>query len=182
MLTYFKKMLAISVLGSLCIVQAHALTLKPHIGADYKFWEIKEKQLDFTRDYFSIFPYMSRAGTLYVGTRINKIWGLDFGYDRSVRKDEFHSYDSPGALTPVFGDTPVLGDAIQTDFRIEAWHLSGLFYWEILKNFELVFHIGVASLQPKSTVLYYHAALPNDPIDLRFQLKSKWVGRFGFGA
>lgn len=148
---------------------------QPHVGIDYKYWGVEAKKGPTTYEY--LFPDLTRAGTIYIGTRINKLWGIDFGYDRSSTKDKWHAFEQPSAA---FGAPSNVGDTTEIDMRLEAWHLSGLFYWEMIPNLELVLHAGIVSLQPKSRILYY--PLGGAPVEMRFKTESKWAGRFGFGA
>lgn len=155
------------------------ICITPHIGIDYKFWQMEPRQSDSVADYSKVFPDITRAGTIYIGTRINKVWGIDFGYDHSAKKDKWRTYDTDNL---VFGQPAAIGDASEVTMRVTAWHLMGLFYWEVYKNIELVFHAGAAWLQPKSTVIYYPVASPGFARELSYKEESKVSGRFGLGA
>lgn len=173
------KTIAMAGLLSIGLSQnACALSFTPHLGIDYKFWQVEPKQSDAGADFTKVFPDITRAGTLYVGTRINKVWGIDFGYDRSSQKHKWRTYDTQQL---VFGQPATIGDASQVDVRLAAWYLSGLFYWEVYQNLEIVFHAGAGWLQPKTTVIYYPVATGSQPVELSFKEESKVSGRFGFG-
>lgn len=176
-----KSILKSSVLALACIASSTASALdwvfEPHIGADYKFWQLEPKREDATNYFEKTFPDVSRAGTIYIGTRINKVWGIDVGWDNSTTTEKFRLYDSQDFIFDQFSNP---GDGVHTDMKLSAWYLSGLYYWEVLCNFELVFHAGIVSLQPKSSIIYYPV---NAPVrELSFKTESKFAGRFGFGA
>ncbi len=150
----------------------------PHIGADFKHWGVDADFKDASRDYRSTFPDITAAGTFYIGTRINNNFGIDVGYDRARSKDKFRSYSQNQVI---FGSLTNPGDTTQVDMELDAWWVSFLFYWEFYRNLEFVAHAGVASLQPKSTIIYYPVNPAAGPIDLQFKTRSKASGRFGFG-
>src|SRR5690606_16596494 len=156
------------------------LIVTPHVGADFKYWQIKPKSnyanINQFSDFRNIFPDMTSAGNFYVGTRINKIFGIDFGYENALSKDKFHIFNGNEQY---FNDFENAGDATSVHFDISAWYGMLLYYWEVHPDLELIAHIGLASLQPKSNIKYY---LSGTPIDLRFNTKSQWSARIGLGA
>ncbi len=153
-----------------------AVDFVPHVGADYKFWQVEPKTDGASNNFIHTFPDLTRAGSFYIGTRINKNWGVDIGYDHSSKKNKWRSFDTTDFI---FDQASVIGDASQVDMRLTAWYLSGLYYWEFYPNFEAIFHLGLASLQPKSTIIYYPVNAA--PVELRFKLESKASARFGLG-
>lgn len=147
----------------------------PHIGIDYKHWGMDGK---VSPSFERMFPEVNAAGALYIGTRINKFFGIDFGYERSTTEDKWYTFEE---TTNFFGSTSNVNDRTHIKTNMQAWYLSGLFYWEMIPHLELVLHAGLVSLHPKSSIMYYPAGQPL-PLEFSFKTKSKWAGRFGLGV
>lgn len=156
------------------------IIVTPHAGADFKYWQIDPKSnyanVNQNSDFTNIFPDITAAGNFYVGTRINKIFGIDFGYENAMSKDKFHVFNGSEQY---FNDFENAGDATAINFDISAWYGMFLFYWEVYPNLELIAHAGLASLQPKAKINY---TLSGNAIELRQKTQSKWSGRLGLGA
>jgi hypothetical protein len=154
---------------------SHAAYWSPHVGIDYKYWGARAGASP-GNDETHLFPTINSALNFYVGTRINGIWGLDLGYEQSEKKEKTATFN--GAYS-IFGDLESAGDWATAIVRLKAGHLDASFYWEIYQAFELVFMGGIAYLKPDTQINYYSS---NSNFFTLEKVKSKWVGRGGFGA
>lgn len=154
---------------------AQAAYWSPHLGADLKFWNI-EPQLGTHTDYAELFPKINKAGNLYVGTRINGYFGVDFGYEQSSHKRSYDVFDG----TEIFFVTQeAAGDAATVEMRLHALHLDLNFYWEVVKRFELNFMMGLVYLHPDTHIMHL---TDGTWLEFRNESQEKWTGTFGFGA
>lgn len=147
----------------------------PHLGADIKYWNIEPK-FGVNYDYDLLFPEVTKAVNLYVGTRINGYFGIDIGYEQSAHKKSGRVFDGTEIF---FVSQEAIGDAANIEMRLHALHLDLNFYWEVAKHFELNFMMGLLYLHPDTHIMHL-----TDGTWLEFRNKSdeKWTGSFGLGA
>jgi opacity protein-like surface antigen len=174
---FFKQSCLIATLFSSFASQAAYWS--PHIGVDYKYWGATpraDSSASGVRDFPRLFPKINHAGNIYVGTRVNGNFGFDIGYEQSEEAGRSVTFDGQLAI---FGDPETVGDSANVKTNLKAGHLDALLYWEVYKDFELTFMLGLAYLKPDAEILYYSNTSPLFSLD---KVKSQWVGRFGFGA
>lgn len=166
----------VALLTSLVAPQiAQAAYWSPHLGADIKYWNVEPKFGTFT-DYEYLFPEITKAVNLYVGTRINGYFGVDLGYEQSAKKKNYKVFDGTEIF---FVSQEAVGDGATVNMRLHAFHLDLNFYWEVVRRFELNFMMGLVYLHPDTHIMHL-----TDGTWLEFRNKTdeKWYGSFGFGA
>ena len=173
----YSNRVAGALLTTLITTSAQAAVWSPHIGADYKFWNMKPSQ-DVSNFYKQTFPRVGNAFNVYAGTRIENYFGLDVGFESSPVHRKFHVYEG-GEI--IFAEPFFAGDATEIDMQLTALHFDMNFYWEAFERFELIFMMGAAYLHPRTHVQVYDA-LTLSWFELENTSRPKWSGRFGFGA
>jgi len=194
------KLPALVALCTLFPLTAQATYWTPHIGVDYKYWHVmpyQEKTLpihDSTtvsypfgddyprRPWKSMFPRIDNAFNIYVGTRINGFFGIDFGYDGSQSREKAYLFSDLDI--PFSGFPPILyeqlGNASVIDLQLHALHLDFNFYWEVVRQLEVVFMFGAAFLHTNMHI--HHFNVDNGVwLELDGQSRAKYTGRFGLG-
>lgn len=150
---------------------AHAAFWSPHIGFDYKWWGLEPNET-----YEDIFPYIDHALNVYVGTRINGYFGFDIGFEESTRKEQSYTFDGT-ELVFVSVENP--GDATNINMRLRDIHLDINFYWEVARNFELIFMGGLALLHIDTHINHLTSGTWQE---FRNESENKAMGRIGLGA
>lgn len=174
MVTKFNKSAATAVLLTLANL-AQGAYWSPHIGVDYKYWGVRSGDNDQWPAATSLFPNIDHGFNVYIGTRINGNWGIDIGYERSEKKEGETVFDGSKLI---FSTPGASGDQARVTNQLRAWHLDGSFNWEVVDALELVFMGGVAYLTPYTAIEYFTTGSNLFTVE---KVKSKWVGRLGFG-
>lgn len=152
----------------------------PHIGADYKYWGVKPAiEESLFVDYEKYFPKITNTLNFYAGTRINGYFGVDFGFEQSIRKDKTRVFDDEDRL--FVGSDENAGDSSFVDVRLKAWHMDLNFYWEVYRRFELIFMMGAAYMENQTHIFFTQDGTQYE-LTRNPKADSKWLGRFGFGA
>jgi len=189
----FQKNLAktIALLFATVPTTSMAAYWSPHVGVDYKYWNATPAE-----EYESLFPRIQHGGALYIGTRINGFFGIDFGYEQSehherteifrggelVFVDPFigtQVYASDGTIFNIYPyEAP--NNQTKIDLQMHSIFLYLNFYWEVYHRFELMFMMGAAFVDPKTHILHY---TQENQTWVEYQNESEmfWSGRFGFG-
>lgn len=147
----------------------------PHIGAEYKYWGITTGK---NSGYEEIFPRIDNAVNLYIGTRVNGFFGVDIGYENSVNEMKTKVYEA-GDL--VFAKAELANNSTMIDLRLHTIYGAVNFYWEVVKDFELIFMMGAAYVYPDTHIM--HLSTTNGAwVEYRNRSEPFWSGRFGFAA
>ncbi len=152
---------------------SHAAFWAPHLGIDYKWWGIEPRER-----YDDIFPHINHAFNFYVGTRINGYFGFDFGWEESERATENHTYLGTDIGETFFAQPQLPFTSTSINMRIRDFHFDLNFYWEVWRNFELIFMGGVAFWHIDSHINH----LANDNwVEFINESENKTMGRIGLG-
>ncbi len=167
----YKGILVSALLSTLAPISAQAAFWAPHIGVDYKWWGLEPNEV-----YEDIFPYIDHSFNFYVGTRINGYFGVDFGFEESTRKQQGYTFEG-GEILFVFPENP--NDATDINMRLRDFHMDINFYWEVWRNFEIIFMGGLALLHIDTHINHL-----TDGTWFEFENESenKAMGRIGLGA
>ncbi len=167
----YKGILVSALISTLAPITAQAAFWAPHIGADYKWWGLEPNET-----YHETFPYIDHAFNFYVGTRINGYFGVDFGFEESTRKQLGYTFEG-GEIIFVNPENP--NDATDINMRLRDFHMDINFYWEVWRNFEIIFMGGLALLHIDTHINHL-----TDGIWFEFenQSENKAMGRIGLGA
>lgn len=163
---------------------AHAAFWAPHIGVDYKWWGLEPNEGGLKKngalftfsDYEELFPYVDHSFNIYVGTRINGYFGVDFGFEQSDRVQNGKVFDGSELY---FAKREVNLDAANVNMRLRDVHLDINFYWEVWRNFELIFMGGLALLHIDTHINHLTSGTW---IEYRNESENKAMGRLGIGA
>ncbi|MBS0290512.1 MAG: outer membrane beta-barrel protein [Proteobacteria bacterium] len=142
----------------------------PHIGVDYKWWGLEPNET-----YLPIFPRIDHAFNFYVGTRINGYFGIDFGYEESSRRQLSTTFEG-GEIFFVEPELPY--DATNITMRLKDFHMDLNFYWEVWRNFEIIFFAGLAMLHIDTHI--YHLT-SGTWFEFQNESEKKAMGRIGLG-
>ncbi|MBS0287531.1 MAG: outer membrane beta-barrel protein [Proteobacteria bacterium] len=143
----------------------------PHIGADYKWWGLEPNEV-----YEDTFPRIDHAFNFYVGTRINGYFGTDIGFEESTRKQKGQTFEG-GEILFVFPENA--NDATDINMRIRDFHLDINFYWEVWRNFEIIFMGGLALWHIDTHINHL---TDGTWIEFKNESENKAMGRIGIGA
>lgn len=160
------------------IPAANAAYWAPHIGVDYKYWNVRAANRATAignYDYQPLFPKISSSGNFYIGSRVNGYFGFDVGYEQSKTKEGSVIFDGNQAF---FGDVENAGDSSKVDLRLKAWHLDLNFYRELWHRIDFYVMGGLATMKPDTKILYTQAG---NLLELNQSTRSKWLARVGFG-
>lgn len=155
--------------------QAQAVYLSPHIGVDWKYWGAPPTN-DLPLAFDKTFPKMSSGMSFYLGMRFNGFVGIDVGYDQSITKETSKVFD--GQL-PFLTQTPEpVGNASTVRVRFKAWYIHTLFYWDVMKDVELLGLLGISTLKPDTHIYYLTAG---QRVEITQHTPSKASARIGLG-
>jgi hypothetical protein len=172
-----RQLTALALLALPCVSQAAFWT--PHAGIDAKFWGVRNKTPGNQNfDYEKIFPRIEDGFSVYVGSRVNGYFGFDVGYEQSVVKSRSYEYIG-GEL--VFAVPEAARNASDTHIRLRSGFLDLNFYWEVLRQFEVLFIVGTALVTPQAHIMHLTAST-GTWLEYREDVDPKWMGRFGLGA
>lgn len=144
----------------------------PHIGVDYKWWGLEPAWA-----YEDTFPRIDHGYNFYVGTRINGYFGTNIGYEESTRKKIGEQFEGGEVI---FVSPELAGNATDINLRIRDFHLDINFYWEVWRNFEIIFMGGLAMWHIDSHI--NHLNVNNGAwIEYRNESENKAMGRIGLG-
>ncbi len=165
------KRLLVTALLSTLPATSFAAFWAPHIGVDYKWWGLEPAYT-----YVDIFPRLDHGYNFYVGTRINGYFGTNIGYEESTRKQQGHQYEG-GEIIFVLPENTA--DATDINMRVRDFHLDINFYWEVWRNFEVIFMGGLALWHIDAHINHL-----TNGVWTEFQNESgnKAMGRIGLGA
>lgn len=147
----------------------------PHLGADFKYWNA-EPAIGPESDFNLLFPKIGRAANIYVGTRINGYFGVDFGYEQSSKSKNYKVFDGTEIF---FVSQEAAGDAATVDLRLHALHLDFNFYWEVARRFEIDFMLGLLYLHPATHIMHL---TDGNWLEFRNRTQEKWSGTYGIGV
>lgn len=154
---------------------SYAAYWSPHIGADVKYWNA-EPSVGFNTDNDLLYPEITKAFNIYVGTRINGYFGVDFGFEQSAKKKGYKVFDG----TEIFWVTQEdAGDAATVDLRLHAFHLDFNFYWEVVRRLEINFMMGLLYLHPDTHIMHL---TDGNWLEFRNRSDEKWSGSYGIGV
>lgn len=164
-------------LSALCLM-ATPLTLQaaywsPHVGVDYKYWGVVTAE-----QYYYEFPRLNNAFDMYVGTRINGYFGLDFGYEQSENKEKTAVFEG-GEI--VFANPELPNNSTRINLTLRSLYGNMLFYWQVVEDFELIFSMGAAKIYPETTVMHL-STLQGSWLEYENKSEPFWSGRFGFAV
>lgn len=145
----------------------------PHVGADYKYWGLEPNEY-----YESLFPRINNTINFYVGTRINGYFGMDLGYEQSERREKGQTFIGDGT-EEFFAQIEQPRDAATIDLRLSTVHFDLNFYWEVFRQFEVVFLAGVAFLHPSTHIFHL---TDGTWLEYRDEVEMKTMGRVGIGV
>jgi hypothetical protein len=186
----YKRFLALGALMSTLAFpsQAHIvddlyqLYWSPHIGVDFKYWGI-----DPSESYKELYPKIDNAINIYVGTRINGFFGIDVGYEQSMNKDKTKVFTGNGLEEP-FVNIEMPGNSSAVQVRLRDIHVDFNFYWNVVRNVEIMFMAGIVFLSPDTHIQHLQAVAGPLPttlgtwIEYRNESRNKPMGRIGIGA
>jgi opacity protein-like surface antigen len=181
-----KNLLVGALMSTLCFTPIlEAAYWSPHVGFDYKWWGLEPNSgrqspiaISPSYPYTDIFPRINHSLNFYAGTRINGFFGVDFGYEQSERAQK---YDSFQGVEFYFATPEVKGNATDINMRLRDIHLDINFYWEVARNFEILFMAGLAMLHI-DTHIYHYANATNTWVEFNNSSENKAMGRIGIGA
>lgn len=151
----------------------------PHIGAAYKYWDINPREdSPYLPSYKEVFPRIDNAINLYVGTRVNGFFGVDFGYENSLNEMKTKVYE---AGDRVFAEPELSNNSTMIDLRLHSLYGAVNFYWEVVDCLELIFMMGAAFVYPDTHVMHL-STLNGAWIEYKNTSDPFWSGRFGFSA
>ena len=172
----YRKPLLAALFSTLLPFTTHAAFWAPHVGADYKYWNMKPSQ-DLTEFYKETFPRIDNAWSIYGGTRVNGYFGMDLGYDNAPVK-RLTAVFRGGEL--IFAVPELNGNSTMIDIQLHALHFDLNFYWEVVHRLEVTFMLGVAYLHPESHISHFSVAT-GSWVEYTESERARYSGRFGFG-
>jgi len=116
----------------------------PYLGVDAKWQNTQGKS-----DWKKVIPKNYWGGTVYVGSRFDNCWGLEFGFTETQRKSKTHSF---AAGENFFGNGDTGGAVTRVRNRFHNWHLDVNGYWPVDDCWELIGSIGFGWMKPKVSV------------------------------
>ena len=172
MIKYIRTLFFILVFAPLPL---QAFYWSPHIGIDWKYWgaEPKNKQWEYYKD---TWPDISNALSFYAGSRVNGFFGFDLGYEQSTTKEKPHLFD--GTQTFLTSIPAPAGDSSKVEVRLKAWYANFNFYWEMVRNLELIGMVGLSNLKPDTHIFYVNAG---QATEISQKTPSKASARLGLG-
>lgn len=184
-MSYKKLPLITALCSSLFSFAAQAAFWAPHVGVDYKYWNMRPDQdLSASNNNFGVnlpykgmFPRVDNSYNIYAGTRINGYFGIDLGYDNAPVKRKSKVFNDTEAPFVGFEEN---GNITMIDLQLHALHLDLNFYWEVVRRLEVMFMMGVAYLHPETHINHFDVDY-NSWVEFTEESRAKWIGRFGIG-
>jgi len=115
-----------------------ARSYEPYLGLDYKHFFIKGND-----DYTQLLPRRYPAASMYLGLNFPSNWGLELGYDASIRESKDFISAQPVNLFTI--DAPNL--ATNFGVRLLKWYLDWHSNLIITNNFNIFTKLGIGYSQ-----------------------------------
>lgn len=167
------------------IIRAEALESRwvSYIGAD-----LQSRHMKFAKPYSTgVDKNDYLQGNLYLGLRCNDFFGLEFGFERAMKKSENPNLPFSASCMGEDNTTPE-GTAIKTKTILEGYHSSVVAFLPLgfIPDSKLIAILGLARARIKTTLDSYEFDSLN-PADQGWNRpyifkKSRWIPRLGIGT